>query len=96
MLDRCVTTNNEYDLNKPMVWVNFNYEFLDDICVESSEESLIEWRPKVSAKDHPLALMVSLLNTLILQLHSGVCNYGLYMCIVDDQPEILSAKFHLV
>ena len=64
-----------------MVWVNFSYEFLDDICVEPSEESLIEWRPKGSAKDHPLALMVSLLNTLSLQLHSGVCNYGWYTCI---------------
>ena len=72
VLDRCVTTSNEYDLSKTMLWVKFSYEFLDDMCVEHSEESLIEWRLKGSARDHPLALMVSLLNTSNLQLHSGV------------------------
>ena len=57
VLDRCVTTSNEYDLNETMVWVNINYEYLDEVCIERSEESLIERRPKYS-KNHPLALMV--------------------------------------
>ena len=56
-MDRCVMTSNEYDLNKTMVWVNIDYEYLDEVCIERSEESLIERRPKYS-KDHPLALMV--------------------------------------
>ena len=59
VLDRCLKTSNEYDLNKTMDWANFNYEILDDFSAEPSEESLIEWRPKFSAKDHPLAQMVS-------------------------------------
>ena len=60
VLDRCVKTSNEHDQNKRMDWAYFDYEFLDDVCVEPSKESLIEWRPKFSAKDHPLVQMVSL------------------------------------
>ena len=61
VLDRCMKTSNEPDPNyQTMIWVNFNYEFLDDFCVEASSESPIVWRPNFSAKDHPLAQMVSL------------------------------------
>ena len=53
-------TSNEYDWNKAMIWVYFDYELLDDFSVEPTSESMVEWWPKFSAKDHPLALMVSL------------------------------------
>ena len=75
VLDRCMWINAEWDEDPTKVEVQFNYEFLDDYRDESSEESWTEmilscfssvgtedeneWRPKYSAKDHPLALMVS-------------------------------------
>ena len=83
VLDRCVWTNAEWDEDPRKAEVQFNYEFLDDYDDEPSKESWTEmvlscfspvdtedengWKPKFSAKNHPLALMVSLFECITLR-----------------------------
>ena len=63
VLDHCIETDDG-----TKVYANFQYHFLenDGYSDEPLKESLIQCSPKLSAEDHPLALMVSLLECITL------------------------------